>query len=180
MKKKSKHKTLYIRRIRNKSNNKRVIRFYEEFDGLFDYFFYLKRNKLKKKSFINFLKRFHSSGLHKMQNYTKLFGFKKNYRLGIFISKSFFEEDLKKKFKIKKKSKKKNANKYRNTKILKLIFKKRFNRKVNKSEKKERTRKILEKKVLCLHVSYRHLLGLPVRGQRTKTNARTRKDFKIV
>ena len=180
MKKKNKKKTLYIRKIRNKSNNKRMIRFYEEFDALFDYFFYLKKNIIKKRNFVNFLKRFHFSGLHKVQNYIKVFGLKKNYKMNVFFFKSIFTNVLKKKFKIKKKIKKtkKGVIKKKNTKLLKLVYKKKFN--FNRFEKKEKIKKIFNKKVLCLHVSYRHLLGLPVRGQRTKTNAKTRKDFKVI
>jgi len=37
-----------------------------------------------------------------------------------------------------------------------------------------------KKKNLFIHVSYRHYLRLPVRGQRTKTNAKTRKHYAII
>ena len=36
------------------------------------------------------------------------------------------------------------------------------------------------KKKMTLYFSYRHLLELPVRGQRTKTNAKTRKNYNII
>ena len=42
-----------------------------------------------------------------------------------------------------------------------------------------RIRNIKFKEKLCLYFSYRHMMYLPVRGQRTKTNAKTRKDFYV-
>jgi len=42
-----------------------------------------------------------------------------------------------------------------------------------------RIKNIKFKEKLCLYFSYRHMMHLPVRGQRTKTNAKTRKDFYV-
>lgn len=42
-----------------------------------------------------------------------------------------------------------------------------------------RMKNIKFKEKLCLYFSYRHMMYLPVRGQRTKTNAKTRKDFYV-
>ena len=39
---------------------------------------------------------------------------------------------------------------------------------------------VFRKRNLYLHVSYRHFLKLPVRGQRTRTNAKTRKHYAII
>jgi ribosomal protein S13 len=48
------------------------------------------------------------------------------------------------------------------------------------SIKAEKRLNVIKIKNLYIYISYRHFLSLPVRGQRTKTNAKTRKYFSII
>ena len=59
-----------------------------------------------------------------------------------------------------------------------LIFKKKYN--YLRLKPLIKLKNVNKKRGLFLHVSYRHLLRLPVRGQRTKTNAKTRKHYAII
>lgn len=112
---------------------------------------------------------------YKIFNFFKQIGIVKNYRLFLYKKKSLKSFRLSKKFGKKKKIYKK---KKRIAKVLKLLFLKKFLKYSNIFKKKKFN--IVKKKKLCLHFSYRHILFLPVRGQRTKTNAKTRKDFRII
>jgi len=70
-----------------------------------------------------------------------------------------------------------NKDKKKDIDILKLRFVFFFSQKVN--FRRMRMKNIKFKEKLCLYFSYRHMMYLPVRGQRTKTNAKTRKDFNV-
>jgi len=49
-----------------------------------------------------------------------------------------------------------------------------------KNIKFKKLRNVSRIRNLFIYISYRHILNLPVRGQRTKTNAKTRKYFNII
>ena len=143
-----KKKSVHLRRVRERSQNKSIKLSILKFNLYFDRFF-LK--KLKKSfSFYTFLLCFKAINARKIFYMFKIFGFNKYYV-------------------IKKKL---------NLHIFYVIFKRKYDK--LKFNKKIKISNVENKKNLFLHVSYRHFLKLPVRGQRTRTNAKTRKHYAII
>lgn len=145
---KKKKKSIHLRRVRERSDNKfakiSIKHFY-----LFLKIFFLR--KLKKKfSFCSFLLSFYGINISKVFFLFKKFGLNKYYLFEKYKSLDLFLSVFKKKYYI-------------------YIY--------NKSKKRIN---VNNKKNLFIHVSYRHFLNLPVRGQRTKTNAKTRKHYAII
>ena len=203
---KKKKKTLYIRRIRvNLKKKKTIIYLVENFVFRFNTFFRRRFVLLKKRSFIRFLNRFELTNLAKVLNFIKIFGMHKSYKMFNFEYKSKMSKILFLKFKKKNKSKKFHIKKKVKSEKWKTKTKTKTKRKVIKSKKendrkknidiiklkffflfdeyrkykKQKKQNIAFKKSLCLYFSYRHMMYLPVRGQRTRTNAKTRKDFYV-
>lgn len=200
---KKKKKTLYIRKVRINLKKKKTISPFkaESFLRNFNHIFRRKINILKKKNFVKFLNKFESTNFDKVFNFIKCFGMKKSYRFFNFKYKSKLSKFLFLKFKKKKaknillkfkrkklynkkikksafrKKKYINKDKKKDIDILKLRFVFFFSQKVN--FRRMRMKNIKFKEKLCLYFSYRHMMYLPVRGQRTKTNAKTRKDFNV-
>ena len=176
---KKKKQTLYIRKNRINYNKKKTIKLFEAemFFEKFKKHFRKKISITKKKNFVKFLNKFQSTNFHKSYTFIKYFGMNKSYKLINFYYKSKKSKKLLNKFKIKN-NKKKIINKIKEIKVLKLKFMKMFYQQVK--FKRIKSLNVSFKKKLCLYFSYRHLMYLPVRGQRTRTNAKTRKDFFII
>ena len=178
---KKKKKTLYIRRIRKRSTNKSPR--YSSFNFLnkFDDFFISKLidsgNHLKSfLSIFKFLISFFSINEMVILNILKKFGACLNLKLNKNILKSGASYYLKSKF----------LNKnvlytinFKNFVILKKLFFLKL-KKTSFNTRLLRFNNVENKKKMTLYFSYRHLLSLPVRGQRTKTNAKIRKNYSII
>lgn len=125
-------------------------------------------NKVFKKNINFFFKLVHTFIKKKKSLCSFLLCFKAINKVKIL--KLFKKFGLSKNFKLRKKQE-----------SLELIFlylkKKYINLRFNKYIK---AMNVFKKKNLYLHVSYRHFLRLPVRGQRTRTNAKTRKHYAII
>lgn len=169
-----KKKTIYLRKKRKVSQNKVRKYFAKKFPKIYNSYFYSDNYKNKFRLIYSLMLFFNCVGAHKILNFFKRLGIIKNYKNFIYKKKSLKSLRLIKKFNKKKKIYKK---KKRISKILKVLFIKKFL--VFSNVHKIRYRNVLKKQELCLHFSYKHILFLPVRGQRTKTNAKTRKDFNI-
>lgn len=140
-----KKKSVHLRKIRERSNNKILKKSINFFFTIVSVYF------KKKKSFCSFLLCFKAINIVKILKLFKKFGLSKNFK---FEKK---QDTLELIFLYLKK-------KYINL---------RFNRYIKAIN-------VFKKKNLYLHVSYRHFLKLPVRGQRTRTNAKTRKHYAII
>lgn len=146
-----KKKTVHMRRVRRRSENKFKKFSILNFKHVFDLFFN-KKFKKKSISFTSFLLCFVFINIKRVYKMLKVFGLNNKYILkqGLIL----------------------------NFDIFLFIFKKNYLFLQDKTD--DRLLNVLRKKKLFLHVSYRHILSLPVRGQRTKTNAKTRKHFGII
>lgn len=171
-----KKKTLHLRKIREKSQNKFPKYLAPQFPEIFNQYFYTFY-KEKKKLLYSFMLSFYYINHSRIQNFLKKFGMLTNFRIKIQRIKKKLSNRLKLKFKKTKVIKYKLRR--RKTAVFKLFFLKKF-RKFNRNPYYIRLKNVKRKKKLRLHFSYRHLLHLPVRGQRTKTNAKTRKNYRII
>lgn len=171
-----KKKTLHIRRIREKSQNKfpRFVSY--QFPIVFNRYFYVVY-KEKKKLLYSFMLSFYSISHDKIQNFLKKFGMLLNFR--IKIQRIFKKLNKRLKNKFRKKLQIKYKLRRKRTFVFKLFFLKKF-KKFQINPNTIKIKNVINKKKLRLHFSYRHLLHLPVRGQRTKTNAKTRKNYNII
>ncbi len=146
-----KKKTVHLRRIRKRSTNK----FYKADVSYFERVYELFFNKIFKKkssSFISFLFCFIAINKKKIFDMLKIFGMNSVYRLKV--------------------------NKIKDISIFAIFFRKKYSFLYLNSV--TRRKNVDNKKKLFIHISYRHILSLPVRGQRTKTNGKTRKHYGII
>jgi len=146
-----KKKTVHMRRIRRKSDNKFKKYSILNFEKIFNSFF-LKKTKKQTSSLSSFLLCFIAINIKKIYFMFKIFGLNNKYKV--------------------------NKNKKIDISIFLFIFRTNFLFFERNTER--RRYNVSKKKKLLLHVSYRHLLSLPVRGQRTKTNGKTRKHYGII
>lgn len=116
----------------------------------------------------NYKSTFKSVPYSYLRNYQGL-----NHRSIYFIFKKFGVTKFKFKFLIFKK--RKFIKKFRN-----LVFKAFIKNNQLKNLEKNKYDNIYNIRSLFIYISYRHFLSLPVRGQRTKTNAKTRKYYGII
>jgi len=189
---KKKKKTLYIRKVRVRYDKKPKRAYFnsEVFDVTFIRYFTWKFLKNKRKNFTTFMHRYQYMSFDRIFNFFKKFGINHNYRVYKFTTLSKISKKLNKKYKLNKKITlmKKREKKYKSNKKLKwrfknpIILKHKYLKKfeIKTKFKKIKATNVNMKKRMCLYFSYRHLMKLPVRGQRTRTNAKTRKDFHII
>lgn len=174
-----KKKTVHLRRIRKRSNNKSKRFSNLKFINIFNDFFYKNLVlSFKKNSIFKFLICFFCTNKNVVLNILKKFGMNNYYKIEIkpkislesillidkfnmFLNKEEYFMQIKRGASIKRNIYFKLKTISFNTKFL------RFNN-------------VEYKKKMTLYFSYRHLLELPVRGQRTKTNAKTRKNYNII
>ena len=172
-----KKKTVHLRRIRKRSTNKSKRFSYLKFITVFNEFFYKNLVlSFKKSSIFKFLICFFCTNVNLILNMLKKFGVNNSYKIDVkpkISSNSFL---LNKKFGFT------NNQYFMNVKsgmsLKRSIF---FKLKtISFNTKFLRFNNVEYKKKMTLYFSYRHLLELPVRGQRTKTNAKTRKNYNII
>ena len=173
-----KKKTVHLRKIRKKSTNKSKRFSNVKFISLFNEFFY--KNLVfssKKNSIFKFLICFFCTNKAIIINILKKFGMYNNYKIDIKPKVSFKSEVLKKKYVFLKEKSYFLSIKRGSFLKRKIYFKL---KKISFNTKFLRFNNVEYKKKMTLYFSYRHLLELPVRGQRTKTNAKTRKNYNII
>lgn len=147
---KKKKNSIHLRRIRQRSTNKSIKYRIIKFFDLFKKVF-IKKIKVKK-SFCSFLLCFKGLSIFKIFFMYKIFGLNKNF---VYLN-----------------------NKNSNINAFFLVFKRKYT--LMQYADHYRYINVEKKKKLFFHVSYRHFLKLPVRGQRTRTNAKTRKHYVII
>lgn len=148
-----KKKTLHLSKKRKRKTNRLSLKV-KNVEKNFKEAALNKKTGNKKQSFLTFFGRYYGIGFNKIvKRILRFLGIGLNYKLKYF-----------------KKGKK-------NMKPIYRIFRKRFSQIQFISPKKYEN--INLKQNLNIFVSYRHILLLPVRGQRTKTHAKTRKIFHV-
>ena len=174
-----KKKSVRLRKIRKRSTNKSVRYVAAKFIYIFDSFFYKNLQfGIKKISIFKFLISFYCLNFRIVRNIFKNLGIYNSYKSDLKIKKSKSSKILNNKFRRLLLN-----NKYffdfKKVSVIKynLFFKlKSF----SFNSKSLRFFNVENKKKMTLYFSYRHILALPVRGQRTKTNAKTRKNYNII
>jgi len=174
-----KKKTVHLRRIRKRSTNKSKRFSNLNFINIFNEFFYKNLlSSYKKSSIFKFLISFFCTNKNIILNILKKFGMNNNYKIDVKPKISTRSNLLQNKFKFLKKNTKYFINIKRGSFLKRKIYFKLKN--ISFNTKFLRLNNVEYKKKMTLYFSYRHLLELPVRGQRTKTNAKTRKNYNII
>lgn len=174
-----KKKTVHLRKIRKKSTNKSKRFSNLNFISIFNEFFYKNLALSSKKSSIfKFLICFFCTNKNVILNILKKFGMNNNYKMEVKPKISVKSDLLQNKFKFLEKNIKYFVNIKKGSFLKRKIYFKLKN--ISFNTRFLRLNNVEYKKKMTLYFSYRHLLELPVRGQRTKTNAKTRKNYNII